>query len=81
VKQCEIPGPKAQIILQCPDLVGRVALRPDAPRSARRATIEIGTLPIILQKAEAGGRRAEIRGQKPKERTLFLNFISFLPNF
>src|ERR1017187_7534639 len=36
---------------------------------------------IILQKAEAGGRRAEIRGQKPKERTLFLNFISFLPLF
>ena len=29
----------------CPDLVGRVALRPDAPRSARRATIEIRTLP------------------------------------
>ena len=28
-----------------PNLVGRVAPRPDAPRSARRATIEIRTLP------------------------------------
>ena len=28
-----------------PDLVGRAALRSDAPRSARRVTIEIGTLP------------------------------------
>ena len=36
---------------------------------------------LFLQKSEAGGRRAEIRGQKPKERTLFLNFISFLPIF
>ena len=34
-------GVKRRWFWECPELVGRVALRPDAPRGARHATIEI----------------------------------------
>ena len=62
--------------------MGRVALRPDAPRSARRATIEIRTLPNFLDRRRGCPIFPRVKSDLPNLLPLlkqYFGFTSFRP--